>query len=277
LAAEFDHLLHLQPLEPILTNLTTFTFLCDWDSTMILEVLQLCVNVEVLTLDLKNSSVTHRRIPLPTSQLFQDGLLLPNVRVLRLRHMQHAAHFIRLFKTPVLVELDISFANYENLEEPANVNDVMEASETLPLDIVGFAIRSRCNERVRKLRLDSVSFKKSPSIIKNILIHLPSLTHLALDHVHFDPSLFDVFSDDKNGFIPRVEVLELLRLAPDFPLHHLEDFVRRRRKPGSPPGSLKKLVTTFRLYEPPDFDDYQSFKEIVHVNMIERSFASGFA
>jgi hypothetical protein len=69
----------------------------------------------------------------------------------------------------------------------------------------------------------------------------------------------------------------LLRLAPDFPLHHLEDFVRRRRKPGSPPGSLKKLVTTFRLYEPPDFDDYQSFKEIVHVNMIERSFASGFA
>jgi hypothetical protein len=40
---------------------------------------------------------------------------------------------------------------------------------------------------------------KSPIILKNILNHFPSLTHLALDNVYFDPSLFDVFSDNKNG------------------------------------------------------------------------------
>jgi hypothetical protein len=39
---ELDHLLHSQPLEPILTNLTTFTFLCDWNGVMILEVLRVC-------------------------------------------------------------------------------------------------------------------------------------------------------------------------------------------------------------------------------------------
>jgi hypothetical protein len=138
------HLLHLQPLEPVLANLTTFTFLCGWDVTMILEVLQLCVNVEVLTLDFKNSPIRCRQTPFPPSHMFHYGVLLPNVRILRLRHMQDAVHVIQIFKTPVLVELDISFANYGE--------DAISfiAPETLPQDFAPFVIRTRSNEKLRK-------------------------------------------------------------------------------------------------------------------------------
>jgi hypothetical protein len=41
--------LRIHPLSPVLANLTTFTLACDWDDTVML-VLQLCANLEVLTL-----------------------------------------------------------------------------------------------------------------------------------------------------------------------------------------------------------------------------------
>jgi hypothetical protein len=153
--------------------------------------------------------------------MFQDGVPLPNVRIFRLCHMQNAVHVIQFFKTPVLVEPDTSFANYS--EDAIN----FIAPEILPQDFAPCHSLT-FQRKLRKFRLASVSLMKSLIILKSILKHFRSLTHLALDNVYFDPSLFDVFSDDKNGFIRRVEVLELLRFAPDFPLDPLEDFVWRR-------------------------------------------------
>ncbi|RXW25409.1 hypothetical protein EST38_g445 [Candolleomyces aberdarensis] len=250
--SELDEaLLHLGSLEHVLTNLTTFTLLCNWDGTMILEVLQMCHNLEDLTLDFQDWVLPYRDAP-SLVQASQDGLLLPKLRILRLCHA-HAdvVDIIQFFKTPTLAELDISFAD---TEDASNFIHMRQAQRNFPTIIRSLVNRSRCEKSLRKFRLDSVNVMSDQDQLIEVLTNFPYLTHLILDNVYFDPCVLHESWHGEPTIIPRLEVLEVLHIIPHFPLNELGRFVNGRGKLGNPNGALKKFVATFRKYIPPDFD-----------------------
>jgi hypothetical protein len=217
---------------------------------MILEALQMCHNLEDLTLDFQNWRLPYRNAP-SLERVSRDGLLLPKLRALRIRNaLYQFVDIIQFFKTPALAELDISLAN-EDLE----FIHLREPPKNFPTIIRTLLDRSRCDKSLRKFRLDSVNVTSDDHQLGKILANFPYLTHLILDNVYFDPLDFNEgHHDERTTLIPCLEVLELLHLVPHFPLDDLQHFVQSKRKSGSRSGTLRKLVATLRKYVPPDFD-----------------------
>ncbi|KAJ2915053.1 hypothetical protein MD484_g5372, partial [Candolleomyces efflorescens] len=276
--SELDHaLLHLEPLERTLANLTTFTLVCNWDGTMILEVLQMCChNLEDLTLDFQSWMLPYRDAP-SLAQISQDELLFPKLRVLRIRHSSgDSVDIVQFFRTPVLAELDVSLADFDL--DVSNFIRMRGAPKEFHTVILSLLDRSRCHRSLRKFRLHSVDMTKEEHQLEKTLVNLPYLTHLILDNVNFDPyDLDEDFHEQRETFIPHLEVLELLHLVPHFPLDALGNVVKRRQTPGNSPGTLRKFIATFQRHIPPDFDYFdQLFGDPSTVPlMAERSF--GFA
>ncbi|RXW25431.1 hypothetical protein EST38_g435 [Candolleomyces aberdarensis] len=238
--------LHLHIPEIVLTNLTTFTFSCDWDGTMMLQILQSCTNVENLTLDFRGSSVAFQDAPL----LREAGLLLPKVRILHLDQIiSGAVSSIQALRTPSLVELRISFVT--DVIHPVAFTNRAYVSDNFASSVLSFVRASGCQGSLRKFRFDSISIP-NPQLVA-ILTNLPFLTHLALDNTFFDPTPFGKYDYVYGGsaLLPCLAVLELLRLPPDFPRDAMSHFAVAR-KLELPPGGLKKFVMTFRKYQPPD-------------------------
>jgi hypothetical protein len=79
---------------------------------------------------------------------------------------------------------------------------------------------------------------------------------LTFDNAFFDPTPFGNYDYEHGGrILPYIEVLELLRLPPDFPYGPIEHFAISRRVSQERAGALKKFTMTFRTHEPPDFHD----------------------
>ncbi|KAJ2929222.1 hypothetical protein H1R20_g7872, partial [Candolleomyces eurysporus] len=243
--------LHLHIPEIILANLTTFTFSYDWNGTMMLKILQSCTNVENLSLDFLGSSLKYEDTPF-IEGAFQEGLLLPKVRTLHLdRILPKMVNFVQALRTPSLVELHFTF--HTKITDPRSFSDLACISDKFAGHVLSLVGRSGCQGTLRKFRLNSANISNSQLTL--ILLNLPFLTHLTLDNTFFDPTPFgdvDLVYGPAPPFLPCLEVLELLRLSSDFPHGDIEFFAIVRRESQEPPGSLKKLVMTFRTHRPPN-------------------------
>ncbi|RXW15784.1 hypothetical protein EST38_g10068 [Candolleomyces aberdarensis] len=212
--------------ESLLTRLKTLELGCDWDGSLVLSILNSCTNVEVLTLDFQMTCMDYLDTEVHR-QAKEVGLALPNVRILRLRHLDPGSvEFLSLIKTPSLVELDISFKTYE--KDPTAYMYRYPPDSSFSSFFLDFLEKSRIPEGLRRLRIHSAIMSNEE--LQNAFACITSLTHLTLDDVDFKPDLLDTLGRNPEDYIylPNLETLELLHLEADFPVKNLYEFVKSR-------------------------------------------------
>ncbi|KAJ2920027.1 hypothetical protein MD484_g481, partial [Candolleomyces efflorescens] len=253
--------LNLHIPESILSNLTTFTLECDWSGTKICKILQLCKNVENLTLDFGFAEVPFNDDLPYITEVYDAGLLLPKVTTLRLHHLPpHLIYILNFLKTPMLVELDLSLSNFA--KSPAPCADLEEVTDIICLALVSFSDSVRTH---RKLRLHAMKLTKTQI---NLLFNgLKRLSHLTFDNVWFDGSVFrDILHEQwdllgRHPALPSIETLELLNLPIDFPLRYLKQYVEERSfLEASDSTCLKKVVATYQEYDCPITSEDATYK-----------------
>jgi hypothetical protein len=160
---------------------------------------------------------------------------------------------LRFLRTPSLVELDLTFSlideegGYEYPDDPEYRYPNLESLESNIMSLVKNSTDRAVD--LRHLRLRTLFI--SASSLASILINLPSVTHLTLDEVWFDSTLFKQLEAAGTRCLPRLEVLELLNVPPCFHIPDLYAFVASRKLFGDPDvagmegtAGLKELTMT---------------------------------
>ncbi|KAJ2912428.1 hypothetical protein MD484_g7989, partial [Candolleomyces efflorescens] len=240
-------------------RLTSLTLLCEWGKpSWLANALKPCINLQSLTLDFDGSSWDNQE---------SAEILIPNVRVLRLRNVfAYSMDILNSLKAPQLIELDVSFDR-----EPS-----YDLAWPLAHPVLGFVKRSECDKTFRSFRLRDVDMYAEELL--DTLQGLPFLTHVALEQVgatskkDYRVSMFDLLVQplsgyDSEGFLPALESLELLKIPStsyDFGWE-VSQYVRSRRpyrlagkKPifEGPCDTLKNLTVTYQVAKtyPPNLD-----------------------
>lgn len=213
----------------------------------LLRLLQLCVDVEVLTISLDMDPSSHEKDPL-YKRLAKIGLTFPKVHTMRLRNIGFASiPFIDMFTTPALTDLDISFQPDASDTNPLNEKFTSSFKSCLYSLI---QMRSRCTETLHSLRVHHVHFGDSQEIAA-LLIGLPALTHLTLDRTIFDDTdeFFFKLKAAAAGRLrsfSKLRVLELLQVMSDFELEGTMFEFLLSLFDGKPVGnSVRKLTVTY--------------------------------
>jgi hypothetical protein len=110
---------------------------------------------------------------------------------------------------PSLAELDVHFTHgvYEDI-----IDELQDATtfESLKADLLFLVEQSGCEGTLRRLRLDTLYI--SSDTLASTLVNLPFLTHLTLNGVWFDSTMFDRLRASGATCLPHLEVLELFKL-----------------------------------------------------------------
>ncbi|KAF6743513.1 hypothetical protein DFP72DRAFT_932786 [Ephemerocybe angulata] len=237
-----------------LNNLTTFELSCDWTHRHILELLQHCINVKELVLNM-GSYAGYRLLGISAS--FQN-LSFPRLRTLRFRHLRRAwsMEMFGLVRAPHLRHLDISFMD---MADPSNKH-TLDLGMLIHINWV--SLMKKWGD-LRTLRIHNVHIA-SDALHPFLVNQLPALTRLTLDSVMFDPLLFSFLGSMSFPFggkyFPVLETLEILNLPAGFDLTPLFDFLRDRRPWHkarnnnetvfeAPPDKIARLVLTYREQE----------------------------
>ncbi|KAF6744899.1 hypothetical protein DFP72DRAFT_60600 [Ephemerocybe angulata] len=205
--------LHSLPEYLTLPDLTNLTLICDWPYPWIAGTLENCRTLQSLAVNLNEDVPEHRRI----HYNFNDPVLLPNLRILRLQRITpeaeaRDAQFLRFFMMPSLEELDLCFLP----DEPGDGElewDFSTASEYTYSTMhnlhayMGFD----GSTNLKRLRIQSLHIS-SYGLLK-VLGRLASLTHLTLDAVATDPDFF--FRISNSASLPSgTTVLEFYNVIP---------------------------------------------------------------
>ncbi|KAJ2929713.1 hypothetical protein H1R20_g7391, partial [Candolleomyces eurysporus] len=225
--------------QDILEGLTKLTLSnCDWTGCTILALIRWCRNIETLTVRYFEGSWMNMDSPF-LQDLSSTGVLLPAVQCLRLGNLRRdQSDILRFLRTPSLVELDLSFdlrdedGNFEYPEDADYEYPNLESLESNILSLVKNPTSSDRDVDLRRLRLHDLFI--SASSLASILINLPSLSHLTLDEVWFDSTLFKQLEAAGTKCLPRLEVLELLNVPECFHIPDVYAFVASRRSFGQP-------------------------------------------
>jgi hypothetical protein len=240
----------------LLEGLLSFTLLCDWDGTRWLTAaLSHCVNVETLTLDFIGTAWWYVRDQPHTESLFRTGLLLPNVRTLRLQNIHPGStEILCALKAPQLVELDIDFNHGTGTLD----SDFYEA-------VLSFVEGSKCDSTLRFFHLRNTCVMRQA--LADTLIRLHFLTRLTLDGIVLETSRACFIATmgrvvgGPQSLLPNLETLELLNLRPEFSVNSLLDFLKSRRphrmENGRPiftnlQDPFKRLKVTYQTTKKPE-------------------------
>ncbi|KAJ2930129.1 hypothetical protein H1R20_g6939, partial [Candolleomyces eurysporus] len=202
-------------------RLISFTIGCDWEQATILFVLRHCTNVETLTIDFYGSNISRPEDSDPLAgQILSGGLLLPNVRTLRLQSMPSSSTIFQCIKTPSLINLNLNFGGIW-------LNEVRFADRLKSF----VKEQSSCEGSLSSISFQNVGLNSHE--LQSILRNLPFVTRVTLDNLRLKPGGNDIFFTlGRRGaeFLPNIEVLELLEMLPeDAPLKHLALFLAFRR------------------------------------------------
>ncbi|RXW19776.1 hypothetical protein EST38_g6067 [Candolleomyces aberdarensis] len=219
-----------------LTNLTLSN--CDWTGCTILALIRWCKNVKTLTVRHPSGWLINLDSPF-LQGLTSTGIPLPAVQSLRLGNLcREQSDILRFLRTPSLVELDLSFdllnadGNFEYPEEAEYQYPNLESLKSNILSLVKNPTSIDCDVDLRRLRLHNLYI--SANSLASILTSLPSLSHLTLDEVWFDSTLFKQLEAAGTKCLPRLEVLELLNVPECFHIPDVYAFVASRRSFGQP-------------------------------------------
>ncbi|RXW23708.1 hypothetical protein EST38_g2144 [Candolleomyces aberdarensis] len=266
--AEFreSDLLHIPP--NFFERLISFTIGCDWEQTTILSVLRHCTNVETLTIDFYGSNISHPDDSDPLAgHILSGGLLLPNVRTLRLQRMPSSSTIFQYIKTPSLINFNLNFGGIW-------LNEIRFADRLKSF----VKEQSSCEGSLRSISLQNVGFKSRQ--LESILRNLPFVTHVTLDNLYLEPGGNNIFFTLGQGaaeFLPNLEVLELLEMSPeDAPLKDLGFLPGFRRGYEDDDGDivpqgvdkLRHLTITYRPVRAPKEHSPLAFKHAQDLHRI---------
>ncbi|KAJ2919956.1 hypothetical protein MD484_g500, partial [Candolleomyces efflorescens] len=240
-----------QPLVPFdisrstLERLTELTLsYCDWTAPAILALVRWCTSVETMTVCFSSVWPAWVEVDEPFLQA-----LLPAVHSLRLLNLSRDLNdILRLIRAPSLVELDLTFDLRDSegcYDYPDDPDYQYPNLESLESNIISLVKNSDGTVDLRHLRLRTL-FISSRSLI-SILTNLPSITHLTLDEVQFDSTLFKEIEAAGSNCLPHLEVLELLNVPSSFHIPDLYEFVASRKSFGQP--DVAGMEGTNRLKE----------------------------
>ncbi|KAF5335185.1 hypothetical protein D9611_010933 [Ephemerocybe angulata] len=186
-------------------NLTKLCIRSTWPIAWLLEILDVCTNLEGLVLEYGLGYYVDEEMQTPPNEVF-----LPNLRSLELREMsvyqQTTTHILRYLVVPSLKALEIV---YDGDQEPLDELSLPKRKEFCAdmLSLVG--------SDLQYFRLENLPI--APASLYDILSAFPSLRHLVLDGVESDSGLFRYrgFGDEPPLF-SELEVLEMLNVPPSF-------------------------------------------------------------
>ncbi|RXW22976.1 hypothetical protein EST38_g2863 [Candolleomyces aberdarensis] len=237
-----------------LETLTTFFISCNWPGRQLFEVLQKCVNVLALTIDLQHEGPPYDLQDPFFLNLSDVRLVLPEVRTLRIHRCTPAGiHVLDFLQAPRLVALDLGFQG-GGASELSAYHDFIEILQNLLLE-------SECEETFQSFRLANARIKTQElkrlfsSSLCSIVIHLTLEDVTLVDELEYWDLYRFLSWPDHLPFLKTLELLRLPRLRSY--IHELLDFLKERQPlekrdgkvvlptDGSGVSLLEKLVVTF--------------------------------
>ncbi|KAJ2928532.1 hypothetical protein H1R20_g8551, partial [Candolleomyces eurysporus] len=230
-----------------LRRLTSFVFRCDQSPfpAHLFDKLKACTNLGALTIDTPFYDYFLEEI---YNSPVWFPLLLPNLRTLRLRWLPHSGKvdILQLLQFPSLVNLDISFNQAPIRRNEFGGRKLFQALEPF------FNKRAMNGESpLQSLRIHHAVIQ--PSELADILDKIPTLTHLTLDSVKFDPTAL------QSIILPELEVLKLLHMPPRFDFEAAFDMHVTEK--------LQKLELTYFGSKHPKQEDVSGFRR-KHGNVV---------
>ncbi|RXW16320.1 hypothetical protein EST38_g9544 [Candolleomyces aberdarensis] len=244
-----------------LNRLTTFVFRCDQSPfpAHLFDKLKACTNLEALTIDTPYAyvwdylleEIRYSSVPFP--------LLLPDLHTLRLRCLPHSGKVdtLQILRLPSLINLDISFKQVPIRRNEFGGRNLFQSLEPF------FTKRTMNGESpLQSLRIHHAVIESSE--LADILDTIPTLTHLTLDSVKFDPTVL------QSIILPELEVLKLLHMPPRFDFEGVFDMQVTEK--------LQRLELTFFGSKDPKQEDIVGFKTkhgnvVVSVDRVRRDTA----
>ncbi|KAF6744900.1 hypothetical protein DFP72DRAFT_927118, partial [Ephemerocybe angulata] len=224
-----------------LANLTTFRLTCDFPSSWILGRIGTGENLETLTLDFERSFRDDER----TLHAFHSRVLLPRLRTLQVLQIadNSETQILRCLRMPALDRLDLCFGKpWRGLKlEAHDYPDMWE----LQADIISLVEGPNCISRLHHLRISNLPI--SSCGLLEVLLLLPSVTHLRLDNVGSDPIFFARVKDKNEQLLPRLQYLEILNSGHSFTPQEVFRFFEARKviaAAGTSLVCLEELVMT---------------------------------
>ncbi|KAF6763172.1 hypothetical protein DFP72DRAFT_874913 [Ephemerocybe angulata] len=191
------------------SDLTTLTLACDWGPRIPLAILDACVNLETLTVDMLGND--HDSF-VQTAKKESRRISLAKVCFLRLRQLHPSnISILEILDLPSLCELDVS------IRKPRAFGDSQDQWDIPP----GFyehvkTLYARSGPYLRRLRIRGGIIPEDEwHLLHQLLLYMSRLTHLTLDEVEFSSSLLKELASGNGQTLPCLAVLELFQL----PLH----------------------------------------------------------
>ncbi|RXW23147.1 hypothetical protein EST38_g2696 [Candolleomyces aberdarensis] len=207
-----------------------------------------CQSVESLTLDLSAEGFFDEPYAPAFLDLTRSKFRLPGLHALTLQKATpKGLNILEVLHAPGLVSLAIQLEH-----NPFNETE----AEGLPPKFLSFIIESQRQKALRSLSISEGSFNARE--MAELLFNLPSLSHLSLDNVQFNDGQgpFGKRADmDGTNYLPKLEVLELRRLSPNFDFEAINEFMLCRRQSDNAsrygytfdrPDTLREVIITFR-------------------------------
>ncbi|TEB28438.1 hypothetical protein FA13DRAFT_1735591, partial [Coprinellus micaceus] len=212
-----------------LSNLTTlsipFMYPTVWEEDFLSHCSQ---RLQELTLDFDYFNEE------PSSFNFNKTISFPCLHVLRIREydMDCEEGFLRLFSTPVLIELDLGFASYD----PEHVR---YDGDGLGDGLAAFLTRSNCKATLARLRLAHINL--TGDSLHHILLKFPQVTHLTMDYVDVDSTEFFAGPHDpKAKLLPNIVDFCWLHAFEDTDFKKICHYFYTHKFQGA--GRLRRLV-----------------------------------
>ncbi|TEB08997.1 hypothetical protein FA13DRAFT_1722678 [Coprinellus micaceus] len=198
-----------------LIRLTSLTLDCDWHYDVVARILRPCANIQTLTIHLKSSSLGYSRYEFADDSTSEDGIILPKLKVLRLRQANpKALELLLRLETPTLAELDISFEVAGFAWRTAGCSAYHWEGY-----IGAYVSRSSCEFTLHRFRLHAVTI--SSSTLEELLpSYFPWLRVLTLDCVNFEdrgilPALKGLVRPGElcEALVPHLHTIDLIQPA----------------------------------------------------------------
>ncbi|KAF6741740.1 hypothetical protein DFP72DRAFT_239983 [Ephemerocybe angulata] len=261
----------------ILQPITNLSIGCNWPFRDIAVLLNSCVNIEELAVDLRGFEDGVNLLP-------RKQVSLPKVRVLRLRGIiPLSLKSLDFLKLRAISEFDVQFGHR------GMILQILEIYHTESWE----KFLWRHAETLRILRIEDLKVPEE-HLLSMIPTKLPMLEELHLNRVYFNADIFDYWTPtlpsevEGSMWFPRLKTLEVLHLPPEFDSKKVLTFLRTRRSHHeestrkeeqgvvrgvfrSPPDSMQRLVLTYERWVSQRMGKIQEYSgEILELSAVLR-------
>ena len=253
--------IHIPPV--VLGNLTSLSFICNWDVPEVMLALKECMSLVDLCLDFEGA-------PTCWSECLENPVVdLPKLRTLKALNMcsTHAPLYMPCLRLPGVIHLQISFCVYDTDDE-----DVENTGLSVLRFVDSISLSQECLQSLAVSRDIQIERIKAFDLSR-MLVAFPSLNRLSFNYLTFEPSeLSEEPTCSRTVLLPFLEHLELLNVPGEFDLGAMLDFLVSCRRL----GGVASLETLYIGYAKPSYmrSEYHDIEIIDEDVPIAESLAS---